>query len=342
MAQALRTAWNANRHWLAAGLLTSASLLLLWMCLNWRNEHRGIAAQQESGLTSTSWDSRSIWSGKTVLPPFRSEEPVRTGSSALAMRPAPSAEGTDRQVLRSGALEIIAGDPSEAAEQLRNLATHLSGFVVNSKVSGSDERTRSAQVTMRIPAEHFDEARARVRTIAKAVEEDDVEARDVSREYVDQEATLRNSRAEEMQYLTILKGATAVKDVLEVSSKLAEVRAHINQLNQLEADLRFLQHQVQMSLLTVNIAAIPEARVFGIRWRPLYKAKLSLRGALSAMADYSDSIVELFLNLPVLAMWGFTIVALLKVGWIVLRRTLLLFFPGLAPWLLRPVESRAI
>lgn len=241
------------------------------------------------------------WSGKTVLSPFRSAEPTPTGSSALVARPASSADGTDRQVLRSGTLEIIASDPLDAVEQLRNLATHLSGFVVNSKVSGGDERTRSAQVTMRIPVERFDEARARMRTIAKAVEEDDVEGRDVSRESVDQESTLRNYRAEEMQYLTILKGATAVKDVLEVSSKLAEVRAHINQR---EADLRFLQHQVQMSLLTVNIAAIPEAQVFGIRWRPLYKASLSLHDTLSAMADYSDSMVELFLNLPVIAMWG--------------------------------------
>jgi hypothetical protein len=84
-----------------------------------------------------------------------------------------------------------------------------------------------------------------------------------------------------------------------------------------------------------------EAQVFGIRWRPLFKAKLSLRGALSTMADYGDSIVELFLNFHVIAMWGFTIVALLKVVWIVLRRILLLFFPALATWLRRPVQSQA-
>lgn len=59
------------------------------------------------------------------------------------------------------------------------------------------------------------------------------------------------------------------------------------------------------------------------------------------MADYGDSMVELFLNFPVLAMWGFTVVALLKVGWMVLRRIVLLFFPGLATWLGRPVQLQA-
>jgi len=59
------------------------------------------------------------------------------------------------------------------------------------------------------------------------------------------------------------------------------------------------------------------------------------------MADYGDSMVELFLNFPVIAMWGFTIVALLKIGWMMLRRIVLLFFPRLATWLRRPVESQA-
>jgi hypothetical protein len=94
-----------------------------------------------------------------------------------------------------------------------------------------------------------------------------------------------------------------------------------------------------MSLLTTNITAIADAQVFGIRWRPLYKAKLSLRAALSSVADYADSMVELLVNLPMIAIWGFTIVALLKLGWIVLRRLLLLFFPSLGAWLRRPVQA---
>jgi hypothetical protein len=94
-----------------------------------------------------------------------------------------------------------------------------------------------------------------------------------------------------------------------------------------------------MSLLTTNVTAVVEAQVFGIRWRPLYKAKLALRGALSAVADYGDSMVELLVNLPVIAIWGFTILALLKVGWIVLRRIVLVFFPSLGTWLHRPIQT---
>jgi hypothetical protein len=354
MAHAVRTAWKANRHWVAAGFLASTTLFLSLIFVNWRSERRGIEQQSATGLSSSTWDSRSQWSQKSLvlLPLFHQRARMSVdyargvvggvvgGVSTAGFEPrVVSAAGrADRQVIRSGTLEIIAMDPLQAAEQLRNLAARLSGFVVSSKVSGSDERMKSAQVTVRIPAEHFDEARAQVRAIARSVEQDEVEARDVTREYVDQEAALRNARAEEEQYLLILKRAASVKDVLEVSSKLAEVRAHIDEL---QADLRSLHHQVEMSLITTNITAMAEAQVFGIRWRPLYKAKLSLRGALSAMADYGDSMVELFVNLPVIVIWGFTILALLKVGWMLLRRIVLLFFPVLGTWLRRPAQSRS-
>ena len=350
MAHAMRVAWNAHRHWLAAGFLFSTSLFLLLIILNWRREQRGINQQHATGLSATTWDMRSAWSQRTVLPLSKQRARMdmdkvssiiggtteRLRDVRFEPRDASSAEYPDRQVIRSGTLEIIAADPLQAAEQLRDLATHLSGFVVSSKVSGSDERMQSAQVTVRIPADHFEEGRAQVRAIAKSVEQDMVEARDVTREYVDQEAALRNARAEEQQYLLILKRAASVKDVLEVSSKLAEVRAHIDEL---QADLRSLHHQVEMSLLTTNITAMAEAQAFGIRWRPLYKAKLSLRGALSSVADYGDSMVELLVNVPVIAIWGFTILALLKVGWIVLRRIVLLFFPSLGTWLRRPMQT---
>jgi hypothetical protein len=191
---------------------------------------------------------------------------------------------------------------------------------------------------MRVPAKYFDEARAQVRKIVQTVEQETIEAHDVTRESVNQKAALRNAEAEEAQYLPILKRAVAVKDILEVSSKIAEVRGRIDGL---EGALKFLHHQVEVSLLTINIHAEEQAQVFGMHWRPLYEAKVSLRGALGGMSDYADDMVALFLNLPVVAIWVLTIVALIKIGWMVLRSVVRVFFPGPTIWLRRLVQSRA-
>jgi Domain of unknown function (DUF4349) len=366
--ETVRTAWKARRHWVAAGFLGATVLFLLLMFESSRNLERGIESSRATGLSSGSaWSTGSMSRTNSLLSSLpRRERGKQVAVDYLTASPrgqaggsmggviggvagnAPpaayhdsssdaSSEITERQVIRTGSLEIIASDPLRVAEQLRNLATNFSGFVVSSNVSGSDEGTRLAQVSMRIPAEYFDEARAQVRKIAKSVEQDTIEAHDVTRASVDQEAALRNARAEEAQYLAILKRAAAVKDVLEVSSRLAEVRGRIDEL---EGNLRFLHHQVEMSLLTINIHAMAEAQAFGLPWRPLYEAKVSLRGALAGMADYADDMVALFLNLPVIAIWGLTILALIKIGWMVLRRTTRVFFPGSTIWLQRLVQPR--
>jgi Domain of unknown function (DUF4349) len=368
MVQTLRSAWKANRHWVAAEFLGATALFLLLIFMNWRSEQRGIASSGATGLSSgESWSMQSMWRSSPLLPPWRRRAHVARrvnvdyltaspkglggsmggviGGVAGNSPPPPlhlsnsnaSSEITERQVIRTGSIEIIVSDPLQTAEQLRTLAANFSGFVVSSNANGSDEGTRFAQVSMRIPAEHFDEARAEVRKIAKTVEQDTIEAHDVTRESVNQEAALRNARAEEVQYLAILKRAATVKDVLEVSSRLAEVRGRIEEL---EGDLQLLHHQVEMSLLTITIRGIAVAQAFGLHWRPLYEAKVSLRAALSGMADYVDDMVALFLNLPVIAIWMLTIVALLKIGWLALRSTARVFFPGSTIWLRRLVQSR--
>ena len=73
------------------------------------------------------------------------------------------------------------------------------------------------------------QARAEIRKLGVRVESEKVEAQDVTRHYVDQDASIRNLRAEEAQYLAILKQAGTVKDMLLVTDKLSEVRGQIEQ-----------------------------------------------------------------------------------------------------------------
>ena len=68
-----------------------------------------------------------------------------------------------------------------------------------------------------------------IRKLGLRVENEKIAAEDVTRQYVDQDASIRNLRAEEAQYLTILKRATTVKDMLAVTENLSEVRGQIEQ-----------------------------------------------------------------------------------------------------------------
>jgi hypothetical protein len=52
MVQSFRTTWNTNRHWVAAGFLTSTGLFLLLLYSNWRSELRGIDQSHATGLSA--------------------------------------------------------------------------------------------------------------------------------------------------------------------------------------------------------------------------------------------------------------------------------------------------
>jgi len=161
----------------------------------------------------------------------------------------------------------------------------MGGFLQSSQVTGSSN-SMSASVTIRVPSTRLEEARSEIRKLGLRVETDRIEAQDVTKNYVDREARLRNLRAQEAQYLGILKQAKTVKDTLQVSDKLNEVRSEIEQQ---QAEFEALSKQVEMVAISVSLRAEADVQAFGLRWRPLYQLKLAAREGLQSLADYGTS-----------------------------------------------------
>src|SRR6266849_4711791 len=128
---------------------------------------------------------------------------------------------------------------------------------------------------------------AEIRKLGLRVESEQLEAEDVTRQHVDQQAHLRNLRAQEAQYLTILKQAKTVKDTLDVSEKLNGVRGEIEQQ---QAEFEALSKQVETVAITVQFRAQADAQIFGLNWRPLYHVKTALRDGLDGVADYAATM----------------------------------------------------
>jgi hypothetical protein len=246
-------------------------------------------------------------------------------STAMLEPAAPTAgvdSATDRKMVRTGSVDLVVRKPAEAAEKIRMLAEEMGGFLVSSEVNGAPN-AGGASLTIRVPAARFEEVRAEIRKIALRVESEKVEAQDVTRQYVDEDANLRNLRAEELQYLGILKQAHTVKDTLEVSEKLSEVRG---QIEQQQAEFDALSKQIETVAITVSLRAEAEAQVFGLHWRPLYQMKLALRDGLDAVAGYAGAMTSIVFYLPAVLLWMVTIVVGAAMGWKVVRWAVRVFF----------------
>ena len=99
-----------------------------------------------------------------------------------------------RMLVRSGNLELESEDPETAADRIILIVESYGGYVA--RLSSSDGEKKSVSIVVKVPESAFYKVLAEIRRIGKVVGED-VSVQDVTEQYVDLEARLRNLRAEE-------------------------------------------------------------------------------------------------------------------------------------------------
>jgi len=221
----------------------------------------------------------------------------------------------ERKVIRTGALALIVLRPAEQVERIAQIAQAHGGYVSQSQVSGEREKEVGA-ITIRVPAAQFDAVRKELKGLAKSVDEESTTADDVTMRVAENEATLRNYRAEEASYIEIMKRSGKISDTLEVAQELADVRGRIERL---AAEIRTMNLQSEMTAVTVSLRAEPVI-VTGSEWRPLYELKLAWNDGLEALADYASAMMAFFLRLPAVGAWFVTLFVGLKLGLMILKK----------------------
>jgi len=228
-------------------------------------------------------------------------------STALASPESPAA-ALPRKVIRNGSLDLLVKDLAPSIDKISSIAAAAGGYIEKSTQTNSG--LHSASLTIRVPSERLDQSIADINRLAVSVEREEVEVRDVTRESVDRDARLRNAQAEETQYLQILKRATTIKDTLDVTEKLSDVRGRIEEM---QGEMKLLTTQIDLSSLQISLHSESEATVAGIHWRPLVQAKIAISDMLSGLTDWVDSVVAFIIYLPLIVVWLISIVVLLVI-----------------------------
>jgi hypothetical protein len=187
----------------------------------------------EADLSSTAVANSS---GRPAVPPPQPGEPSQSVAPAM--------------LIRTGTATIEVDSLEPAIVRLRLVAQRLGGFVANSSLQSGHDQQRSATLELKVPASRFDDALSGLRPIGK-VEAQNIEAEDVSEEYVDMAARMTNARRLESRLIDLLANRTGkLQDVLSVERELARVREEIERY---EGRLRYLKTRASISTLTVTI-----------------------------------------------------------------------------------------
>lgn len=239
---------------------------------------------------------------------------VAQGQAGQAVPQAPP----ERKLSYSADVELRAKDPWAVAEQARRIPADLGGDLLSMSQSGEGD-SRSARLTMRVPAAKLDDALARLRKLDAEVTSQSVDTKDVTDQFVDLRARLASKQREEQQYLSLLSQAKTVDDTLKVSQQLARTRTEIEQL---QGQLDQLTGRIDFSRISVvidNVADITTASA----WQPARTAAQALVALVSLLKFLGDLVIWI-----VIVGW---VPALLIVGFIYLRRRYRRRFPPRRP-----------
>ena len=225
-----------------------------------------------------------------------SQGAYRDKAYEAAMPAAPediSGSDIERKIVRNGYIVLEVNDITVALNGVTALAKDMDGYVVSSNKSGDQDITYG-QISIRVPSDRFDEAFDRLRQLAVNVPNENTNSQDVTEEYIDLQAQLRNREATEAQYLELLKKAEKVEDILAIQRELSNVRGEIEQL---KGRIQYIDRTSDMALIDVNLQKVKP--IGGTAWSALETLKSAARGLVSFGKGLADVLIWVAIFSPV-------------------------------------------
>ena len=190
-----------------------------------------------------------------------------------------------RQIIANANISLIVAKTETAMAGVEQIASDLGGYLSDVELSkGRYEQTEELRgsMTLRVPSDSLEEALERLQALATDVHYLNIERQDVTDQYSDLDARLRNLRATETELLALLtevreRPNAKVEDILAVHRNLTQIREEIETL---QGRKNLLDNQIGFS--TVRVELIPDSINRPIVEEP-WSANGPVRNALRAL-----------------------------------------------------------
>ncbi len=153
-----------------------------------------------------------------------------------------------RMISYSSRIVLEVEDIGSSLRDIRNIASRHGGYI-SSLVYNMGGSLGSAYIVLKVPTENYRVALNELSDLGKVVEIRE-EANDVTMQYIDLEARLRNLRAEEARLLELLNKAQRVEEILKIEELIMRVRGEIERLS---SQLMYLKNRVEYSEISVKL-----------------------------------------------------------------------------------------
>ncbi|HAU66313.1 TPA: hypothetical protein DCW61_03130 [Candidatus Uhrbacteria bacterium] len=172
---------------------------------------------------------------------------------------------SDQKVIKNGSLDLIVDHADETLTQIKTIVVSKKGYIQYATTQEHSNGTKSGFATVRVPEETFDTTIVELKALALIVTQESVNSDDVTEQYIDLAARLKNAQLQEVRYTEILQVAKTVEEMIKVETALANVRSTIESLT---GQIQYLDSQTNLSTITLSLSEEPVVTVGGKEFRP--------------------------------------------------------------------------
>jgi hypothetical protein len=213
-------------------------------------------AETESALPVTVYSAEAnAKAGSTA--PSPSEDKSRTEAYAVSENPEPARQPVapisepDRKLIRKAGVELEVAKFDEAVQKITALVTEDKGYVATSSSEKQENGKLRGEIVVKVPPQSLDGFLHALRALGE-VKNQTLGTDDVTKNYFDTDARLKNSHILEQRLVEMLQKSTGkVSDLLQVEKELARVRQEIEQM---QGELKYMDAKVQFATVTITLS----------------------------------------------------------------------------------------
>lgn len=202
-----------------------------------------------------------------------------------------------------------------ALQTVTDRLTALGGYVEDQYIYNgslySGRRYRNASLTLRVPADKLSELIATVEEAGNVVSSSR-STEDVTLQYVDTESRIAALKTEQTRLLELMEQAETMSDLLEIESRLTEVRGDLERYT---SQLKVLSNQVDYATVSLSLSEVQEYTPVAekTRWEKITEGFVSsIRGVWNLILDVLSFLIIALPYLVVLGLVVWAVVVLIR------------------------------
>ena len=208
-------------------------------------------------------------------------------------------EVTKKKIIKDGRVGMRVSDLVNTKSRIDTLINHYGGYYANEKLTNSEWEI-AYHLKIRIPSAHFMRFISDTETGEGEIIYKEIDARDITDQFIDLEIRLDNKRNYQKRYNDLLIKANSIKEILEIEEK---IRALEEEIESTTGQLLYLSDLVDYSTLDLTIS---QQRTF--KYNPAKRDKFSEKVRQSFSKGWFG-LVDFFLF--VINIWPFWIILIL-------------------------------